>query len=174
MLDEFRRLFFALKKSEVLLLQSTEEASAIYGIESAISDGRQLLLKFIKFANYNEELLKDVMRLKVSYEAWVSLELELVKKKAVLVVDPGNRTEHAELDLLVPRITSSFLIVMDVLGNCEKHIHSDIELGAAAIRGILVSTLVFIVYLLALPFWRDWSTARMERRYYKNFSSSHI
>lgn len=166
MLDEMRRPFLTLRKAEVRLLQPNDEASAISDIESAVYDGRRLLSKYLEFATYNAELEQKVMQLKVSYESWVSLELELVKKKAVLAEEPGNRMVHAELNLLVPRIISAFLTVMDVLGDGEKPIHEDIKIGADAVRGLLVSTLVFIAYLICLAFWREWMFVRRLRKNY--------
>ncbi len=167
MLDHMRRPFLTLMEAEVNMLQSTEEASAISDINEAIYDGRQMLSTYLKFASYNEELQEKVMQLKASYEAWASLELELANKKAAHLVDPGNRTEHGELDVLVDRSLSAFLNVMDALGDGEKPIHDDIEAGAAAVRGLLVSTVVFIAYLIALAFWREWSNARRQRRHYE-------
>jgi len=168
MLDEMRRPFLALKQAELRLLQSAGEASAISGIETAIRDGRQTLLKYLKFASYNEEVRKEVVHLEASYEAWVSLELELVRRKTYLVAGPGTWAEHADLDALVYRNSSAFLTVMDVLGDGEKPIHHDIEAGAAAVRGLLASSLTFIAYLLAVGFWREWMKRRQERLHYES------
>jgi diguanylate cyclase (GGDEF)-like protein len=56
---------------------------------------------------------------------------------------------------------------MDVLGDGEKPIHHDIDAGAAAVRGLLVSSLTFIAYLIAVGFWREWVKRRRERLRYE-------
>jgi len=58
--------------------------------------------------------------------------------------------------------------VMDVLGDGEKPIHHDIDAGAAAVRGLLVSSLTFIAYLIAVAFWREWVRHRRERLRYES------
>jgi len=153
MLDEMRSPFLELKQAELRLLQSAGESSAISGIESAIHDGRQTLSEYLELASYNEEVRKRVVSLQASYEAWVSLELELVRVRAFLAAGPGMWTEHAELAVLVHRNSSAFLTVMDVLADGEKPIHHDIHAGAAAVRGLLASSLTFIAYLIAVAFW---------------------
>lgn len=168
MLDQMRRPFLALKQAELRLLQSAGEASTISGIESAIHDGRQKLSEYLELASYNEEVRKKVVSLEAGYEAWVSLELELVRRSASLAADPGIWTERRELDLLVHRNSSAFLTVMDVLGDGEKPIHHDIDAGAAAARGLLVSSLTFIAYLFAVVFWREWVKRRQERLRYES------
>ncbi|MBI2748055.1 MAG: GGDEF domain-containing protein [Burkholderiales bacterium] len=168
MLDRMRRPFLALKQAELRLLQSAGEAAAVSGIESAIQDGRQKLSEYLELASYNEEVRKQVVSLEASYEAWRSLELELVRRGASLAADPGNGTEHRELDLLVHRNSAAFLAVMDVLGDGEKPIHHDIDAGAAAVRGLLASSLTFIAYLIAVAFWREWAKRKQERLRYES------
>ncbi len=175
MLDQMRRPFFRLKKAEALLSQSTDEASAISGVKSAIYEGRQLLLRYLKLANYNEELQENLMQLKLSYEAWVSLELDLVNKKTALATDPYNHKRHDEYDhkghdeydALVQKNSTAFLTVMDELAHGEKPLHYDIKAGALAVRGLIVSTLVFAVFLIGLIFWQVWSNARRTKRHYE-------
>lgn len=161
MLDQMRRPFLALKQAELRLLQSDGDASVISDIENAIHDGRQRLSEYLELASYNDEVRKKVVLLEESYEAWVSLELELVRRRALLAAGPGMWREHSEIDALVHRSSSAFLTVMDVLGDGEKPIHHDIDAGAAAVRGLLASSLAFIAYLIVLMFW--W-----ERRRHKN------
>ena len=168
MLDQMRRPFLALKQAELRLLQSAGESSAISGIESAIHDGRQKLSEYLEFASYNEEVRKKVVQLEASYEAWVSLELELVRRRAFLAAGLGMWTGHGELDALVHRNSSAFLTVMEVLGDGEKPIHHDIDAGAAAVRGLLASSLTFIAYLIAVVFWREWVKRRQERLRYES------
>ena len=168
MLDQMRRPFLALKQAELRLLQSAGESSAISGIESAIHDGRQKLSEYLEFASYNEEVRKKVVQLEASYEAWVSLELELVRRRVFLRADPNMGAEHGELDALVHRNSSAFLTVMEVLGDGEKPIHHDIDAGAAAVRGIRASSLTFIAYLIAVVFWREWVKRRQERLRYES------
>ena len=153
MLDQMRRPFLALKQAELRLLQFPGEASFISDIENSIHDGRQSLSEYLEAASYNAEVLKKVVPLEASYEAWVSLELELVRRREVYAADPSMWSEHGELDALMHRSTSAFLNVMDVLGDGEKPIHHDIDAGAAAIHGLLASSLTFIAYLIALAFW---------------------
>lgn len=176
-LGEIRSSFLEIKQEELTLFQSTDQARAIASIESSINGQRQKLSKYLKLSGYNEELRNIAPRLMVSYEAWASIELELVNKKAALITDPGNRVANPELGVLVQRSLSAFLNVMDVLSEGEQPIENDIEAGAAAADGLFVSTLVFIIYLICLVFWWVWSTANRERRYYKNvsqlFSLSH-
>ncbi len=168
MLDEMRRPFLALKQAELRLLQSAGESSAISGVESAIHDGRQKLSEYLEIASYNEEVRKKVVKLEASYEAWVSLELELVRKRASLRENTGMRAAHGEVDALVHRNASAFLTAMDVLGDGEKPIHHDIEAGAAAVRGLLASSLTFIAYLIAVVFWRESMRHRRERTRYES------
>lgn len=168
MLDQMRRPFLVLKQAELRLLQSAGESSAISGTESAIHDGRQKLSEYLEFASYNEEVRKKVVQLEASYEAWVSLELELVRRRAFLAAGPGMWTEHGEVDALVHRNSSAFLTVMDVLGDGEKPIHHDIDAGAGAVRGLLASSLTFIAYLIAAAFWREWVRHRRERLHYES------
>ena len=168
MLDQMRRPFLALKQAELRLLQSAGEASTISGIESAIHDGRQKLSEYLELASYNEEVRKKVVQLEASYEAWVSLELELVRRRAFLAAGTGMWTGHGELDALVHRNSSAFLTVMDVLGDGEKPIHHDIDAGAAAIRGLLATSLTFIAYLIVVAFWREWVRHRRERLHYES------
>jgi len=165
MLDEMRRSFLTLKQEEFQLLQSTDKARAVSGIENSINEERQVLSKYLKLANYNEELQKIAPKLMISYEAWATLELEL---EAALPSAEGNLAENGEQEVLAQRSFSAFLNVMHVLEDSEKIIQDDIEVGAAAVRGLLVSTLVFIGYLICLAFWWVWSTADRERRHYKN------
>lgn len=167
-LDQMRRPFLALKRAELRLLQSTDEASAIADIESAIHTGRQKLSEYLELASYNDEVRKEVVRLKASYEAWVSLELELVRMRAFLEVDPGAIAEHGDLDVLVNTSSSAFLTVMDVLGDGESPIHYDIDAGTAAARGLLVSSLTFIAYLIAVTFWRERVLRKREHLHYEN------
>jgi diguanylate cyclase (GGDEF)-like protein len=167
MLDQMRRPFLALKQAELRLLQSAGESSAISGIESAIHDGRQKLSEYLELASYNEEARKKVVQLEASYEAWVSLELELVRRRAFLATGPGMWTEQAELDALVHRNSTAFLTVMDVLGDGEKPIHHDIAAGAAAVHGLLVSSLMFIAYLIAVAFWRERLRHKSELRLHR-------
>ena len=89
MLDQMRRPFLALKQAELRLLQSAGASSAISGIESAIHDGRQKLSEYLELASYNEEVRKEVVSLEANYEAWVSLELELVRRRASLRANPS-------------------------------------------------------------------------------------
>lgn len=160
MLDQMRRPFLALKQAELRLLQSAGEASAISDIESTIRDGRQKLSEYLEVASYNEEVRKKVVPLEASYEAWVSLELELVRRRAFLAVGPDMWREYGEVDALVHRNSSAFLTVMNVLGDGEKPIHYDMDAGNAAVRGLLASSLTFIAYLIALAFW--WERRRHE------------
>ena len=120
MLDQMRRPLLALKQAELRMLQSAGEASAISGIESAIHDGRRKLSEYLELASYDEEVRKKVASLEASYEAWVSLELELVHRRAYLGADSSMWAKHVELDALVNRNSSAFLTVMDVLG-AAKH-----------------------------------------------------
>ena len=168
MLDQMRRPFLELKQAELRLLQSAGERSAISGIESAIHDGRQTLSEYLERASYNEEVRKEVVQLAASYEAWVSLELKLVRMKALLASGPGTWTEHGELDALVHRNSSAFLTVMDVLGDGEKPLHHDIHAGAVAVHGLQASSLTFIAYLIAVAFWREWLRHRRERLRYES------
>jgi diguanylate cyclase (GGDEF)-like protein len=168
MLDRMRRPFLELKQAELRLLQSAGESSAISGIESAIHDGRNKLSEYRDIASYNEEVRKAVVRLAASYEAWVPLELELVRRRAFLAAGSSSWTEHGELDALVHRSSSAFLTVMDVLGDGEKPLHEDIDAGAAAVRGLLLSSLTFIAYLIAVGFWREWVKRRQERLRYES------
>ena len=168
MLDQMRRPFLALKKAELRLLESAGESSAISGIESAIHDGRQKLSEYLEFASYNEEVRKEVVQLEASYEAWVSLELELVRRRAFLAAGPGMWTGHGELGALVHRNSSAFLTVMEVLGDGEKPIHHDTDAGVAAVRGLQASSLTFIAYLIAMVFWREWVKRRQERLRYES------
>lgn len=168
LLDQMRRPFLALKQAELRLLQSAREASAMSDIESAIHDGRQKLSEYLELASYNEEVRKKVALLKASYETWVSLELELVRRRALLAADSGIWTEDRGLDALVHRNSSAFLTVMEVLGDGEKPIHHDIKAGAAAVRGLLVSSLAFITYLTGVAFWREWVGHRREYLHYEN------
>ena len=167
MLDRMRRPFLELKQAELRLLQSAGESSAVSGIETAIHDGRRKLSEYRDFASYNEEVRKEVVQLAASYEAWVALELELARRSAFLAAGSSTRTEHGELDALVHRSASAFLTVMEVLGDGEKPIHHDIDAGAAAVRGLLVSSLTFIAYLIAVGFWREWAKRRRERLRYE-------
>lgn len=168
MLDQMRRPFLALKQAELRLLQSAGEVSAISGIESAIHDGRQKLSEYLELGSYNEEVRKKVVLLEASYEAWVSLELELVRRRAFLAANPSSWTQDKELNVLVRRNSSAFLTVMEVLGDGEKPIHYDIKAGTAAVRGLLVSSLTFIAYLIGLAFLRGWVEHRREHLHYEN------
>lgn len=168
MLDQMRRPFLALKQAELRLLQSAGEVSAISGIESAIHDGRQKLSEYLELGSYNEEVRKKVVLLEASYEAWVSLELELVRRRAFLAANPSSWTQDQELNVLVRRNSSAFLTVMEVLGDGEKPIHYDIKAGTAAVRGLLVSSLTFIAYLIGLAFLRGWVEHRREHLHYEN------
>ena len=168
MLDEMRRSFLTLKQEEFQLSQSTDKARAVSGIENSINEERQVLSKYLKLANYNEELQKIAPKLMISYEAWATLELELVNKEAALPAAEGNLAENGDQEVLAQRSFSAFLNVMNMLEVSEKIIQDDIEVGAAAVRGLLVSTLVFIGYLICLAFWWVWSTADRQRRHYKN------
>ena len=172
-LDEMRSSLLTLKQDESLLLQSTDKAHAVASIENAVNQERQVLSKYLKLANYNEELRMMAPRLMVSFEAWASLELELVNEKAALLADQGNWVENGELGILMQRNLLAFLNVMDVLGEGEKPIVDDIKAGAAAANGLFMSTLVFIAYLICLAFWWVWSTASRERRHYKNVRQLH-
>jgi len=100
-LDQMRRPFLALKQAELHLLQSGE-ASAVSGIESAVHDGRRKLSEYLDLAGYNEELRKKVVQLQTSYEAWVSLEWELVRRMEFLRASPNALAQHVVLDTLVP------------------------------------------------------------------------
>jgi len=164
MLDEMRRPIFELKRAELHLRQSVDKVSAISDINNTIEKGRHQLSEYLQFAKYDEVLQKSVARLEVSYEAWASLELELVRK----VADKGNWIEGGELYALVNRNTSAFLEVLDVLGDGENPIHADIDAGAAAVRGLLVSSIAFVVYLIGIAFWREWWRRREDRRRYEN------
>jgi diguanylate cyclase (GGDEF)-like protein len=168
MLDQMRRPLLAMKQAELRLLQSAGEASTIIGIESAIHDGRQKLSEYLELASYDEEVRKKVVSLEASYEAWVSLELELVHRRDYLGADSSMRAKHVELDALVNRNSSAFLTVMDVLGHGETPIHHDIDAGAAAVRGLQASSLTFIAYLIAVVFWREWTKRRQERLRYES------
>jgi len=165
MLDQMRRPFLALKQAELRLLQSRGDASTLSDIESAIRDGHQKLSEYLQIASYNEDVRKEVVLLEASFSAWVSLELELMRTREFLAVEPGILTEHRELDALRNRNTSAFLAVMDALGGGENPIHHDIEAGAAAIHGLLVSSLTFVLYLIGLTFWREWVRHRREYLY---------
>ena len=168
MLDQMRRPLLAMKQAELRLLQSAGEASTISGIESAIHDGRQKLSEYLELASYDEEVRKKVASLEASYEAWVSLELELVHRRAYLGADSSMWAKHVELDALVNRNSSAFLTVMDVLGDGETPIHHDIDAGAAAVRGLQASSLTFIAYLIAVVFGREWVKRRQERLRYES------
>ena len=167
-LDQMRRPFLALKQAELHLLQSGGETSAVSGIESAVHDGRRKLSEYLDLAGYNEELRKKVVQLQTSYEAWVSLELELVRRMEFLRASPNALAQHVALDTLVHRTSSAFLTVMDSLGDGEIPIHHDIDAGATSVRGLLASSLTFIVYLLAVGFWREWMKRRQERLHYES------
>src|SRR3989338_8479571 len=120
MLDQMRRPFLALKQAELRLLQSAGESSAISGLDSAIHAGRQKLSEYLELASYNEEVRKKVVPLQASYEAWASLELELLRRKAFFAAGPGMWAAHGEVDALVHKNSSAFLTVMDGLGGGEK------------------------------------------------------
>jgi diguanylate cyclase (GGDEF)-like protein len=168
LLDQMRRPFLAVKQAELRMFQSAGEVSPNSSIEDAIHDGRRKLSEYLEVASYNEELRKKVRQLEASYEAWVSLELELARRRVFLVADPGNSAEHGALDVLVYRNSSAFLTVMDVLGEGENPIHHDIEAGAAAFRGLVASSLTFIAYLITGAFWREWVRRRRERLRYES------
>jgi diguanylate cyclase (GGDEF)-like protein len=169
MLDQMRRPFLALRQIELRQLQSNGGSSSISGLESAIHDGSRKLSEYLEVTSYNEAVREKVVPLQASYERWVSLELELMSTRASLMTNPSMSAEqHNELDALVYRNASSFLTVMDVLGHGEKPIHHDIEAGAAAVRGLLKSSLTFIIYLIAVLFWREWMSHRRECRRYEN------
>lgn len=167
-LDQMRRPFLELKQAEVRLMESAGESSTISGVEKAIDDGRHKLSQYLDLASYNKELRKAVALLEASYKVWVSLELELVRKRAFLVAGPAMWTEHRELDALVLRNSSAFLAVMDVLGEGEKPIHYDIEAGTAALHGLLAISLTLIAYLIAVVFWREAALRRRERLRYES------
>ena len=172
MLDQMRRPFLALKQAEIRLLQSAGESP---GIENAIQDGRRTLSQYLELASYNEEVRKKVVRLKASYGAWVALELKLVRTRELLAADPSMRSVHAELDALVIKNATAFLAVMEVLGQGEKPIHHDIDTGTAAVHGLLVSSLTFIAYLIAVAFWLEWVKHRQVRlRYESNIRLQHL
>jgi len=164
MLDEMRRPIFELKRAELHLRQSVDKAAAISDINNTIEKGRHQLSKYLQFVKYNEVLHKRVARLEVTHEAWASLELELVRKMA----DKENWIEDGELYVLVNRNTSAFLEMLDVLGDGENPIHADIEAGTAAVRGLLASSIAFVVYLFGIAFWREWWRRREDRRHYEN------
>jgi diguanylate cyclase (GGDEF)-like protein len=168
MLDQMRRPFLALKQAELRLLHSAGEASTISDIEGTIHDGRQKLSEYLELASYNEEVRKKVVLLEASYEAWASLELELVRRRVFLAANPGSWTQDRELNVLIRRNSSAFLTVMEVLGDGEKPIHHDIKAGTAAVRGLLVSSLTFIAYLIGVAFLREWMGHRREHLYYEN------
>lgn len=153
MLDEMRRPLLELKRAQLRLLQSGGEASAVSGIESAIRDGRQKLSEYLELASYNEEVRKMVVPLQASYEAWVSFELELVRRRALIAASPDKWAGHGELDTLVHRNSSAFLAVMNVLGDGEKPLHHDFHAGEVAVQGLLVSSLTFVAYLIAMALW---------------------
>lgn len=163
MLDQMRRPFLALKQAELYLMQSAYDASALSKIENSISDGSQKLAEYLELASYNKEAQKQVLHLKSSYESWVSLELELARISAA----GGMRTDYRKMDTLLQKNSAAFLTVMDVLGDGEGPIHHDIEAGAAAARDLLISSLIFIAYLIAVVFWREWVRHRRERQYYE-------
>ncbi len=167
-LDELRGSFLEMKQEELTLLQSTDQTRAIAGIENSINRQRQRLSTYLKLADYNEEIRSTAPKLMVSFEAWASLELDLVNSKAALQADPGIRADNSQIGFLVQRSLSSFLNVMDVLGEGERPIEEDIKAGAAAADGLFTSTLVFVAYLICLAFWWVWSAAGRERRHYKN------
>ena len=167
-LDQMRRPFLALKQAELHLLQSGGEASAVSGIESAVHDGHRKLSEYLDLAGYNEELRKKVVQLQTSYEAWVSLEWELVRRMEFLRASPNALAQHVALDTLVHRNSSAFLTVMDLLGDGEIPIHHDIDAGATSVRGLLVSSLTFIAYLISVGFWREWVKRRRERLRYEH------
>lgn len=167
-LDQMRRPFLELKQAEVRLMESAGESSTISGVEKAIDDGRHELSQYVDLASYNKELQKAVARLEASYKVWVSLELELVRKRAFLVAGSDTLTEHRELDALALRNSSAFLAVMDVLGEGEKPIHRDIAAGTAALYGLLASSLTLIAYLVLVVFWREVAFRKRERLCYES------
>lgn len=167
-LDQMRRPLLDLKKAEARLLRSAGDSSVIPDVESAIHDGRQMLSEYLMVASYNEELRKKVVQFEANYEAWVSLELELVGKGKFIAADSGIWAKHAELDALVHRNSAAFLDVMDVLGSGEIPIHDDIAAGAAATNGLLVSSLTFIAYLISVAVWQGWAKNRRERQHYES------
>ena len=159
MLDEMRRSFISLKQDELALLQSNDKGRAIAAIESSINVERKNLSNYIKLTDYNEELQKMAPKFVVSYEAWASLELELVNKQAAVSKDPASPAENAEPGVLEERSLSSFLSLMDVLGDSGKIIQDDIDAGEEAEHGLLLNTLIFAAYLIVLSFWWIWSNA---------------
>lgn len=167
-LDQMRRPLLDLKKAEVHLLQSGGDRSSIPDIENAILDGRQMLSEYLMIASYNKELRKKVVQFKTSYEAWVSLELELVSKRELIEADSEMWVKHAELDALTHRNAAAFLEVMDVLGSGETPIHDDIAAGATASNGLLVNSLAFIAYLISVAVWQGWAKNRRERQHYES------
>jgi len=173
MLDQMRRPFLTLKQAELRLLQSAGENSATSGIESTIQDGRRSLSGYLESTSYNEELRKKVVHLEASYEAWVALELELVRTMEILAAAPSRRSEHAMLDALVHKNASTFLAVMEVLGDGEEPIHHDINAGAVAVQGLLASSLTFIAYLIAVAFWWGRVKHKQERLRYESDARLH-
>ncbi|TAJ91504.1 MAG: GGDEF domain-containing protein [Gammaproteobacteria bacterium] len=155
MLDQMRRPFLALKQAEFRQSQSAGDASAIADIDRAISDGRRKLTGYLALASYNEQARQLVLLLQARYEEWATLELELLRIRAALAAGPGLGAEHNEMDELVYKNSSAFLTVMAVLGDGEEPINQDIDAGLAAARGLLVSSLAFIAYLIVLAFWRE-------------------
>ena len=133
-----------------------------------LHDGRRKLSEYLDLAGYNEELRKKVVQLQTSYEAWVSLEWELVRRMEFLRASPNALAQHVALDTLVHRNSSAFLTVMDLLGDGEIPIHHDIDAGATSVRGLLVSSLTFIAYLISVGFWREWVKRRRERLRYEH------
>lgn len=165
LLDEMRRPFLAMKQAELNLLQPVQDASSVTLLESAIREGQHKLAAYLELAQYNADAYQKVLKLKASYESWVALELEMAH---MLASSSGAQTEPRKREMLANKNTAAFLQVMDVLGEGEHPIHRDIEAGASAARGLLISSLSLIAYLIALVFWREWSRRERERQYYES------
>lgn len=162
-LDQMRRPFLALKRAQVHLIESSDTEAARSRIDAALRDGHRELAEYLEFAAYNEDLRRQVLRLQASYGSWGILESDLASQVARLALRPDDGPAHEERDRLLSMSATAFLDTMDVLGDGEAPIHEDINGGAAATRALLLSTLSFVGYLVAVSFWRERASRLRER-----------
>lgn len=166
-LDELRRSFVLYKEQELILLQSGDIGKATDGIQSSINQERQDLTKYIKLSDYNQELNSMAPKIWLSFEAWSSLALEMARQTTAAGIAPEAGAGNP-LQPLYERSLSSYLNVMELLGDSDKVLKSEVNRGEHASGQLLIFTLVLAAYIIILAFWYMWSVLTREKRQYKN------
>ena len=150
-LDAMRRPFLDIKQLEARALNTAESHAVKLDFENAVVEGRAEIDSYQHLAQYNRELASSVTKMAQQYEVWVAAERNLFEQLG----SSPDATDSVSLRRLRESTylaSAHFLRLLDLLGDGEKPIHTDIDRGRASTHRLLSLSAILLLYLGGLLF----------------------